>query len=34
MENQKGKSVWGIILKAIIAVATAIGGVIGIQSCI
>lgn len=34
MENQKGKSVWSIILKVIIAVATAIGGVIGIQSCI
>lgn len=34
MENQKGKSIWGIILKVIIAVATAIGGVIGIQSCI
>lgn len=34
MENQKGKSTWSIILKVIIAIATAIGGVIGIQSCI
>lgn len=34
MENQKGKSTWSIILKVIITVATAIGSVIGIQSCI
>lgn len=34
MENQKGKSVWSVILKIIIAVATAIGSVVGIQSCI
>ncbi len=34
MEKQKGNSTWSIILKVIIAVATAIGGVIGIQSCI
>lgn len=34
MENQKRKSTWSLILKAIIAVATAIGSVIGIQSCI
>ncbi len=34
MENQKGKSTWSVILKVIIAVATAIGSVIGIQSCI
>jgi len=34
MENQKKQSVWGIILKVIIAVATAIGSVLGIQSCI
>lgn len=33
-ENRKRKSVWSVILKVIIAVATAIGGVIGIQSCI
>ena len=31
MENQKRKSTWSLILKVIIA---AIGGVIGIQSCI
>ena len=34
MENQKGKSVWSVILKIIITVATAIGSVVGIQSCI
>ena len=34
MENQKRKSTWSTILKVIIAVATAIGSVIGIQSCI
>ena len=34
MENQKKKSTWSLILKIIIAVATAIGGAIGIQSCI
>lgn len=34
MSNKNGLSTWGIILKVIIAVATAIGGVIGIQSCI
>ena len=34
MENQKRKSTWSTILKDIIAVATAIGSVIGIQSCI
>ena len=33
MEKPKGKSTWSII-KVIIAVATAIGGVLGIQSCI
>ena len=33
-EKNEKKSVWGIILKVIIAVATAIGSVIGIQSCI
>ena len=31
MENQKRKSTWSLILKVIIAVATAIGSVIGIQ---
>ena len=34
MENQKRKSTWSTILIVIIAVATAIGSVIGIQSCI
>lgn len=34
MENQKRKSTWSLILKVIIAVATAIVSVIGIQSCI
>lgn len=34
MENQKKQSVWGIVLKVIIAVATAVGSVLGIQSCI
>ena len=34
MENQKRKSTWSLILKVIIEVATAIGSVIGIQSCI
>lgn len=34
MEKQTKKSTWGIILKVIIAVATAIGSVLGIQSCI
>ena len=32
MEKPKGKSTWSIIIKVIIAVATAI--VLGIQSCI
>ena len=30
----KGKSVWSTILKVVIAVATAIAGVVGISSCI
>lgn len=34
MENPKRKSTWSLILKLIIAVATAIGSVVGIQSCI
>lgn len=29
----KGKSVWSTILKVVIAVATAITGVVGISSC-
>ncbi len=34
MSTQKSKSVWGVILKVIIAVATSIAGVLGISSCI
>ncbi len=34
MSNKNRQSYWSIILKVIIAVATAIGGAIGIQSCI
>ena len=34
MEKPKGKSTWSIIIYVIIAVSTAIGGVLGIQSCI
>lgn len=30
----KGKSVWSTILRVVIAVATAIAGVVGISSCI
>ena len=30
----KKKSVWSIVLKAIVAVATALAGVFGISSCI
>lgn len=29
----KSKSVWGIVLKALVAVATALAGVFGITSC-
>ncbi len=32
--NKKPKSVWGIVLKVIISVATAIAGAFGISSCI
>ena len=32
--NKKPKSVWGIVLKVIISVATAIEGAFGISSCI
>ena len=34
MEKPKGKSTWRIIIKVSIAVASAIGGVLGIQICI
>ena len=34
MSNSSSRrSVWGLVLKIIITVATAIGGVLGIQSC-
>ncbi len=33
MENEKKNSVWSIILKVIIAVATTIASAIGITSC-
>ena len=32
--SEKSNNVWKTILKVIIAVATAIGGVLGIQGCI
>lgn len=32
--STKSKSVWGIVLKTIVAVATAIAGVFGLSSCI
>ncbi len=32
--STKSKSVWGIVLKVIIAVATAVAGVFGISSCV
>ena len=31
--NSKKSSVWGIVLKAIVSVATALAGVFGITSC-
>ncbi|MDE5678401.1 MAG: smalltalk protein [Phocaeicola sp.] len=34
MQKQNRKSIWSIIIKIIIAVATAVGSVLGIQSCI
>ena len=32
--SAKSKSVWGIILKSIVEVATALAGVFGLSSCI
>ena len=32
-EDKKSKSVWGIVLKVIITVATAIAGVLGLGAC-
>ncbi len=34
MEETKKKNVWGIVLKVIITVATALAGVFGIASCV
>lgn len=33
MEETKKKNVWGIVLKVIITVATALAGAFGIASC-
>jgi uncharacterized membrane protein len=33
-KTNKSKSVWSIVFKAIVAVATALAGVFGITSCI
>lgn len=33
-KTNRPKSVWGIVLKAIVAVATALAGVFGLTSCI
>lgn len=33
-EEKKSKSVWGIVLKVIITVATTLAGVFGFTSCI
>ena len=33
MSNSSSRSVWGFVIKLIITVATAVGGLIGIQSC-
>nr|WP_308758161.1 smalltalk protein [uncultured Bacteroides sp.] len=32
-EERRSKSVWGIVLKVIITVATAIAGALGLGSC-
>ncbi|KAB3919255.1 smalltalk protein [Bacteroides uniformis] len=32
-EDKKSKSVWGIVLKVIITVATAIAGALGLSAC-
>ena len=31
--NTKPKSVWGIVLKIIVAISTALAGVLGLNSC-
>ncbi|MCS2450418.1 smalltalk protein [Bacteroides thetaiotaomicron] len=33
MSNSSSRSAWGFVIKLIITVATAVGGLIGIQSC-
>ena len=33
MSNSSSRSVWSFIIKEIITVATAVGGLIGVQSC-
>ena len=33
MSNSSSSSVWSFIIKVIITVATAVGGLIGVQSC-
>ena len=33
-EKTKSKSVWGIVLKVIITVATALAGALGLNACI
>ncbi|MFT0462153.1 smalltalk protein [Bacteroides thetaiotaomicron] len=33
MSNSSSRSVWSLIIKVIITVATAVGGLIGVQSC-
>lgn len=32
-ENKKSKSVWGIVLKVIITIATALAGALGFSAC-
>ena len=33
MSNSSSRSVWSFIIKVIITVATAVGGLIGVHSC-
>ena len=33
MSNSSSRSVWSFIINVIITVATAVGGLIGVQSC-
>ena len=33
MSNSSSRSVWSFIIKVIFTVATAVGGLIGVQSC-